>query len=223
MEVFFTPFALMFFLYFTVLIYGMAVMRSVVEEKNSKIFEVLLSSATSKQLMAGKVLGVGMVGLAQILIWAVAGMFFSGPAIAGAGKMLKFTPAQFAYFGLFFVLAFLLYSALFAAVGAMVNSDQEAQQLQTFVMLPLILCMVFITKVIADPNGAISFWASLFPLDVAPDHVRAHHCAEAAGVADRALDRDRRDQHLCTAGAVFAHLSRGHPDVWQASDVCRRS
>ncbi|MEO8724553.1 MAG: ABC transporter permease [Acidobacteriaceae bacterium] len=164
MEAFFTPFILMFMMYFSMLIYGMAVMRSVVEEKSSRIFEVLLSSATSKQLMAGKVLGVGAVGLAQIGIWATAALLFSGGALGAASSMLKFSPMQFFAFGVFFVLGYLIYSALFAAVGAMVNSEQEAQQLQTFVMLPLILCMVFITKVITDPNGSIAFWASMFPL-----------------------------------------------------------
>ncbi len=114
--------------------------------------------------MAGKVLGVGAVGLAQIGIWATAALLFSGGALGAASSMLKFSPMQFVYFGVFFVLGYLIYSALFAAVGAMVNSEQEAQQLQTFVMLPLILCMVFITKVITDPNGSIAFWASMFPL-----------------------------------------------------------
>jgi len=163
MEAFFTPFILMFMMYLTMLIYGMAVMRSVLEEKTSKIFEVMLSTATPTDLMAGKVLGVGAVGALQIGIWAIAGLVFSAPAIGAASSMLKFHPLQFVYFGLFFVLGYLIYSSLFAAVGAMVNSEQEAQQLQTWVMLPLILCMVFLTKIISDPSGPISFWASMFP------------------------------------------------------------
>ncbi|MBV9669877.1 MAG: ABC transporter permease [Acidobacteriales bacterium] len=163
MEAFFTPFSLMFMMYLTMLIYGMAVMRSVLEEKSSKIFEVMLSAATPADLMAGKVLGVGAVGLLQIAIWATAGIVFSGPALGMAGSMLKFSPMQFVFFAVFFLIGYLLYSSLFAAVGAMVNSEQEAQQLQTWVMLPLILCMVFITKIISDPSGPVAFWASMFP------------------------------------------------------------
>ena len=161
---FFTPFILMFMMYMVMIIYGMMVMRSVVEEKNSKIFEVLLSTATSQQLMAGKLLGVGAVGLLQVAIWSVAGLLVSAPGVMTMASMVKFSPGQFAYFALFFVLGYLIYSGLFAALGAMVSSEQEANQLQSFVMMPLILCMVFITKVIAEPNGAVAFWASMFPL-----------------------------------------------------------
>jgi ABC-2 type transport system permease protein len=163
-DAFFTPLLLMLMMYISMLIYGMAVMRSVLEEKSSKIFEVMLSVATAKELMAGKVLGVGAVGLLQIAIWAVAGLVTSGPFAIAANSMLRFSSTQFIYFGIFFILGYLLYSALFAAVGAMVNSEQEAQQLQTWVMLPLIFCMVFMTKVISDPNSSVALWASLFPM-----------------------------------------------------------
>lgn len=164
MASFFTPFILMFMMYLTMLIYGMAVMRSVLEEKTSKIFEVMLSTATATDLMAGKVLGVGAVGLVQIGIWAAAGLLSRVFFGATTGSILNFQPLQFVYFAIFFIIGYILYSSLFAAVGAMVNSEQEAQQLQTWVMLPLIACMVFLTKIISDPNGPIAFWASMFPL-----------------------------------------------------------
>jgi ABC-2 type transport system permease protein len=164
---FFLPFVLMFMIYMTVLIYGMAVMRSVLQEKTSRVMEVMLSSATSTQMMTGKLLGVGAVGITQILIWLGTVLIFSSPSIAAAQPMLKdlnIQPAVLIYLPVFFLLGYLLYSTMYAAVGAMVNSEEEAQQLQWPVMMPLILCSVFASAVIRDPNTPLAFWTSVFPL-----------------------------------------------------------
>ena len=156
---------LMVLLYVSVLTYGMFVMRSVIEEKNSRIMEVLLASATSQQLMAGKILGVGAVGLTQIAIWALLASGMAAPGLLAAGGMGKFavTPLQFGFFAIFFVLGYFLYASMCAALGAMCNSDQEAQQLTLFVVLPLVLCMVFMLTVIRSPNAPLSVALSLFP------------------------------------------------------------
>lgn len=154
-------------LYMTLLIYGMSVMRSVLEEKTSRVMEVVLSSAKASELMAGKVLGVGAVGLTQVAIWIVIAAGASAPsllAMAGVKESafhmdMKLIPA----FAVFFVGGYMLYSSLFAALGAMVNSEQEAQQWQTFVTLPIVVPMVMMMFVIRQPNAPVSMWMSLVP------------------------------------------------------------
>lgn len=163
---FFTTLLLMVLLYTTIIIYGMSVMRSVIEEKNSRIFEVLLSAATPRELMAGKILGTALVGLTQIAIWTLAA------ATIGAGTMISMGGQKFQlslsvfnmiFFGAFFLLGFLLYSALSAALGSSVNSEQEAQQLQMIVLMPLILSVIFMTPVIQHPHSTLSVVLSLIP------------------------------------------------------------
>jgi ABC-2 type transport system permease protein len=163
---FLLPIVLMFIIYMTVLIYGMAVMRSVLQEKTSRVMEVMLSAVTSTQMMAGKLIGVGAVGITQILIWLATIVLFSSPALAAAQPFMKglsIQPAVLVYLAVFFLLGYFLYSTMYAAVGAMVNSDEEAQQLQWPVILPLMLCAVFATAVIRDPNTPLAFWTSIFP------------------------------------------------------------
>lgn len=163
---FLLPFLLMMMIYMSVIIYGVAVMRSVIEEKTSRVVEVLLSSVTARQLMTGKVLGVGSVGLLQVLIWAVLGLLGTSPALVAARPYLQelSIPRSIVIaFPMFFVLGYLLYSTLYAAVGAMVNSDEEAQQMQWPVLMPLIACSVFATAVIRDPNSPLAFWLSMIP------------------------------------------------------------
>lgn len=152
-------------LYMTVLLYGVAVMRSVLEEKNSRVMEVVLSSATAKELMAGKVLGVGAVGLTQIAIWVLLGVGAAAPAMAAMRSMgnVSLPISAIPAFAVFFVLGYLLYSALFAALGAMVNSEQEAQQWQFFVTLPIVVPIVMMTYIIRQPNAPLSMWLSLVP------------------------------------------------------------
>lgn len=161
------PFLLMFMIYITLIIYGVAVMRSVLEEKTSRIMEVMLSSANATQMMAGKVLGVGAVGLTQILIWIGSGFILSSGVIAAVRPYLKdiqLPVMVYIAFPLCFILGYLLYSTMYAAVGAMVNSEEEAQQIQWPVLLPLVLCTVFAMSVIRDPNSPLAFWTSMFPL-----------------------------------------------------------
>ena len=153
-------------LYMTLLIYGVSVMRSVLEEKNSRVMEVLLASVTSKQLMAGKILGVGAVGLTQVAIWVVVGVVLSTPGLVAASSLLKgidFPLMTIPAFAVFFVLGYLLYSAMYAALGAMVNSEQEAQQFQLLITLPIVVPTMMMTYVIRQPNAPLSFWMSLVP------------------------------------------------------------
>ena len=123
------------------------------------------------QLMAGKIIGVGAVGLTQIGIWAAAGGILGSGGIAMAHQMIgnsmkdaHISTAVLVLFPVFFVLGYATYACLYAAIGAVVNSDEEAQQLQFPVTLPLVLCMVYAAAIIRDPNTPLAFWLSMFPL-----------------------------------------------------------
>ncbi|HUQ49927.1 MAG TPA: ABC transporter permease [Terriglobales bacterium] len=162
----FSSMFLMLTLYITVLMYGMNVMRAVLEEKTSRIMEVLMSALTPAELLAGKIIGVGAVGITQIMIWIGFAAILSAPGLLAASPMLKdlnLSAAMALYFAVFYLLGFLLYSAMFAAVGSMVNSEQEAQQLQFFVMLPMIISTVLMMLIIKTPNDPVAVAVSLFP------------------------------------------------------------
>jgi ABC-2 type transport system permease protein len=163
---FILAFSMVIFLYTTLLMYGITVMRSVLEEKSSRIIEVLLASISARALMVGKIVGVGAVGLTQVLIWAIAGAVFSAPAMVaakGMGLNLTIPIPVLVFFPVFFVLGYLLYSASFAALGAAVNSEQEAQQFQMIVMMPIIFSIVMMMFVIRQPNAPLSVGLSMFP------------------------------------------------------------
>jgi ABC-2 type transport system permease protein len=166
-KMFIATLAIVMVMYMTVLLYGIGVMRSILEEKTSRIMEVMLSTATSKEMMAGKILGVGAVGLTQVGIWATVSSVLAiyGVAATGAMNALKgvLNPTLLIYFAVFFLLGYALYSTLCAAVGSMVNSEQEAQQMQFLVMMPMILAIVFIANILQNPNSGIAVFGSLFP------------------------------------------------------------
>lgn len=183
-------------IYMILLIYGTMVMRGVMEEKTNRIAEVIVSSAKPFQLMLGKIIGIGAVGLTQFAIWIVLMMilqlvipfifpdlfqqisnptFMSNPAIqqAGSGKMVTIIQGLHSLpiativlcFIFYFVGGYLLYAALFAAIGSVVSEDQnEAQQLVFPVMMPLILGFVIMTKAVNDPDSGLAVFGSLFPL-----------------------------------------------------------
>jgi ABC-2 type transport system permease protein len=163
---FFAVLAMVIIMYMTVLLYGTSVMRAILEEKTSRIMEVMLATATAKEMMMGKILGVGAVGLTQVGIWAATTGVLSTPGlIAGAGMLKGIISLKLAIFFLvFFLLGFTLYSTLYAAVGAMVNSEQEGQQLQLLVSMPLIVSFTVLVMILRNPATPLAFWASIFPL-----------------------------------------------------------
>ena len=163
---FFATLGMVMVLYMTVLLYGVNVMRSILEEKTSRIMEVMLSIASAKQMMAGKILGVGAVGLSQVAIWVGTALVFSAGPLAAGADLLKgvLSIKLLVFFAVYFLLGYVLYSTLCAAVGSMVNSEQEAQQLQFLIMMPMILSVMVIMQVFQHPNSPLAFWGSLFPL-----------------------------------------------------------
>jgi len=152
-------------IYMAVLLYGISVMRSVLEEKNSRIMEVLLSSASSTELMAGKILGVGAVGLTQIMVWIVMAGVFALPALAAQPNLgeLQVSPLVFAAFAVFFLLGYLLYSTMYATIGAITTTEQEGQQLQFLVVIPLVLSVFMLMPVIRTPDSPVAVWTSMIP------------------------------------------------------------
>ncbi|HVP63795.1 MAG TPA: ABC transporter permease [candidate division Zixibacteria bacterium] len=160
------PFLLMMMIYVVLIVYGTAVMRAVLEEKTTRVVEVLLSSVSPTQLLTGKLLGVGAAGFTQILIWSASGAILGTPyGMALRSTLHVEVPfGALALFPVFFVFGFLIYSTMYAALGAMVNSDEEAQQLQWPVLMPIIFCTVFSMAVVRDPNSQLAFWLSIFPL-----------------------------------------------------------
>lgn len=158
---------LMFLLYGSLMGQGFAVSRSIIEEKTSRVFEVMLAIVTPEQMLAGKLLGVGAVGLTQTAIWALAGLIFSAPGLVALGASghfhLHLAPSAMLAFLVCYVLGFFFYSALSATLGSMVSSEQELQQLNLLITLPLILCIVFFNVVLSDPSGRLATVLSLLP------------------------------------------------------------
>lgn len=158
-------FLLLFIMCFSLLSYGVMVMRSVMEEKTSRITEVLLCSTTAQELMTGKILGTGSVGLTQIAVWlGVAGFAASrSPTVRTAINVLDLSPAILFAFVIFYLLGYLLYSAIFAGVGAIFNSVDDAQQWNFVIILPLIASSAMIMPVATASDSTSAVFGSLFP------------------------------------------------------------
>ena len=192
-------YVLSFMLYMFILIYGVMVMQSVIEEKNSRVLEVMVSTVRPLDMMLGKILGVASVALLQIAIWialimgvgyfvmpelipdemslAVAmlqqgaspeslgtdtdmGLLQAIATLTDMGYLMKIIGSLL----VFMVGGFLLYAALFAAIGSAVDNPQDAQQLQTPVTIPIILSLFVMLSVINDPTSELAFWFSMIPL-----------------------------------------------------------
>jgi ABC-2 type transport system permease protein len=160
-------YVLFFLMYFVIMLYGMNVARSIIEEKTSRVFEVLLATIKPEEMMAGKMIGVGSVGLTQVFIWLLTAIILTSTSLvasmAGGNMHVSLSGAQVAFFFVFFVLGFLLYASIAAALGAMTNSEQELQQLNMFLVMPLAACFFAMGVVVPNPNSAISTVLSLIP------------------------------------------------------------
>jgi ABC-2 type transport system permease protein len=163
---FFSTFIFVFFLYMTLIMYGFVLMRSVIEEKTSRIIEVLLSSVSPFQLMTGKIIGAGSVGLTQYVIWAVFGtiLVLAGPSMLSVPPgTLNFSPVILFYFVLFYLLGFFLYATLYTCIGAVTNTDQEAQQMSMPVTLLLVVPIIMISFMIQNPESMVVNVMSYIP------------------------------------------------------------
>jgi ABC-2 type transport system permease protein len=161
-------YVLILVLYGAVLIYGINIARSVVEEKTTRIFEVLLSTASPDSLMVGKLLGVGAVGLTQMAIWAALAAVYAGSSLAAAAKIhglgsLGITRPELIFFPVFFLLGFFFYSAMAAALGSAVSGEQDVQQFIFVLAAPLVISVVMMMYVMTNPSSGVSIAMSLIP------------------------------------------------------------
>lgn len=166
-------FAIGFLLYMSIVIYGQTIASGVLEEKTSRVAEVVMSSVPTDTLLAGKVLGVGAVGLTQQIIWIATTyvlLKLRSPIMAklGAPTMSFSLPdislAAGILFLLFFLLGFIFYSSLYAAVGSSVNSESEARQAATLLLVMIVSTGVFIQPVLLNPTGTTARVLSLVPI-----------------------------------------------------------
>jgi ABC-2 type transport system permease protein len=164
--------AIGFLLYFSIILYGQNIMSGVLEEKTNRVAEVVISSAPTNTLLAGKVLGVGAVGLTQQILWVATTILMfklRAPIMAKLGAqaapfaMPSISIGMGILFLLFFLLGFIFYASLFAAMGSSVNTEQEAKQAMTPVLLFIITTAVFIQPVLLNPTGRMAQILSLLP------------------------------------------------------------
>jgi len=157
---------LMMLLYTTLAIWGTAMMNGVIEEKTNRVVEVVVSSLPASRLFAGKLVGVGAAGLTQFVVWAACLAAISAAGAGGAsaaGALPELSPPLLVAFVVFFLLGYFLYGAMYASIGAAVNTTQEAQSLVFLAMMPLILSVVFYPMVLAAPDSTVSVVLSLVP------------------------------------------------------------
>jgi ABC-2 type transport system permease protein len=156
-------------IYMMVLMYGQTVMRSVIEEKNSRIMEVMVSSVSPFQLMAGKLIGLGGAALTQVAIWIALGLAMLTASGALALQLdpsvlrVVFNPMVVVFFALFLIGGYFLYSTLFALIGSLVNNEKEAQNFMWPIVLSLVLPLMIGISVVQDPSSTLAVTLSLIP------------------------------------------------------------
>lgn len=156
-------------IYITLAIYGQAIMAAVVEEKETRIAEILFSSARPFELMLGKLTGVGLAGLTQLTIWVSSAAVLVGilsmqmPGSEIIGAIPPITPLMVFYFLVYFLLGYFIYAAIFALIGSMVTTVQEAGQFAFPPVLIMLIGFYFSFAVVRDPNSTLAFWVSMAP------------------------------------------------------------
>jgi ABC-2 type transport system permease protein len=173
--VFLIGYMISFLIYMAITLYGIGVMRSIVTEKSDRVVELLVAATKPRAMMSGKILGVGAAGLVQIGIWfllAKVGMTYKSEilelfGVSGGGGGMSMMPAlstsQLVVVMLCFLFGYLFYSALYAAVGAMVASEQDSQQAQMPITFLLVIGMVAIMAVTNDPHGKVASVMTIVP------------------------------------------------------------
>lgn len=177
--------------------YGQLVMTSIIEEKNNRVLELVVSSVKPFHLMLGKIFGVGLVAVVQIVIWGVllctmsafllpallpsgvseqVAMFNAGTLATGTGTLdpellsaisilssVGYIAKLFGYILIFLIGGFLFYASIFAAIGSAVDNIQDASQLTSFAVIPIVIGIIIGMPAGEDPNSALAFWSSIIP------------------------------------------------------------
>jgi ABC-2 type transport system permease protein len=166
---FFFVFIVGFLIYIMIIMYGQVILGAVVEEKETRIAEMLFSSVRSFTLMLGKLIGVSLVALTQFGVWALAFIAFALYGVnmlSQRGLSIQLPPVPpifFLYFFLFFMLGYFIYATVYALVGSVVTTTQEGGQLAMPILFMLIMGFYFAFPVIRSPNSSLAFWVSMFP------------------------------------------------------------
>lgn len=170
---FWAGFIIAFMIYLNLAIYGQTIMSAVVEEKETRIAEILFSSAKPFQLMMGKLVGVALAGLSQFAIWVISAaivVLIAVPSLAAGGfdiPLPNISILAIIYFLIYFIIGFFLYASIFALIGSMVTTVQEGGQFAFLPVMLMLISLYFSFAVVRDPNSSLSFWASVVPF-VAP-------------------------------------------------------
>lgn len=170
-QTFITAIVLAMLLYTTLIMYGIVTMRSVLEEKTTRIVEILISAVTPFQLLAGKIVGVAAVAITQYVIWITAGSLLSayGSAIAAAYSPGASIPSfhipalVLAAVVVYFMLGYMLYASIYAAIGAAASNEQDAQQMQLPATLPIVMSFILFNVILRDANSTASVVLSEIP------------------------------------------------------------
>lgn len=160
--------ALVLFIYFALVFYGVYVLRGVLEEKSNRIVEIIVSAVRPFDLMMGKIVGIGAVGLTQVTIWLLFAIVISAPQLAG---FLSLDPesrpsvsgAMLVFFPIFFVLGYFLYATIYAGIGSMFNSEEDAQQMVSVASMLLVVPMIVLGPVMKNPSGTLATVLSMIP------------------------------------------------------------
>lgn len=175
MASFFFAYAIVIVLYMMIAIYGQSILRGVLEEKTSRVAEVVISSVKPDVLLAGKIVGSGMVAVTQVLAWVAMSLvlfqfraqalgFFGAPPEAAAAVKIPSLPLWVgAILLLFFVAGFIFYAALFGAVGAMVSNQEDVQQASMPVMILLVTSLIFMQPILLNPSSTLAVTMSILP------------------------------------------------------------
>ena len=167
--VFIAAFIVGLMIYLSLLIYGQQILAAVVEEKETRIAEILFSSAKPFELMMGKLVGVGLAGFTQLGIWLFSLLILIGVGAAAYSAaalnvpLPDISPLIIIYFFVFFLLGFFIYATIYALIGSMVTTVQEGGQFAMFPVIFLIIGFYLSFAVIRDPNSQLSFWSSIAP------------------------------------------------------------
>jgi ABC-2 type transport system permease protein len=151
------------------LVYGLEIMRGIIQEKTDRVVEILISSMSPQQLLTGKVTGIALVGLTQVSVWIVAGMLIASvgaasAAMEGANLSQFLRPTVFIYFAIFFLLAYFSFVCIYAIGGAICNTEKEAQQLIAPISMIMMLPWFLMFAIITNPDSSMSVGFSLSPV-----------------------------------------------------------
>ncbi|MBU2446425.1 MAG: ABC transporter permease [Bacteroidetes bacterium] len=163
METFWSSYIFVLLLMMMIIFTGGMLVRSVVEEKSNRIIEVLVSSCTADQLMAGKIIGLSALGLTQIIVWGLLGIAISGPVGASFINL-----ENLILIFIYFALGYVFYAAIFVAIGSLANTEQEAQQFTSYVSLILVIPIMLSFQIMNEPNSDLVKILSYIPFTTAP-------------------------------------------------------